>query len=563
MTFRKSYLSLAVGATLAGAAAAPMPASAVSLVVDGAGGAFSADDSGDFLAYPFYTVANGTRTSFSLTNTSDHAIAVKVRFREQQYSMDVWDTIVFLSPFDKWDFFVQQSPDDPNTPQVVIPATEETCTMIEPGGFPSKFRTSSFNGGSGVLNGPENGRWTVGHAEVVGMVVLDGAEYSAGGAELDLGEMTKVKNNVGDFGITGCSVLRDAFANNGNLNKVTFPGPASGSVLGQGPFHDVPNVLIGRYLIDGGENSGVEAGDAAIPVKDLFLRGFPVAQSPAACASARSRENPANGNDNPRCSSAYAWDQAQWDHPHLGDMVNLGFYDLDDLTEALALQGDWSNNAANMVGTDWIVSFWDKYVYLDFTNCLFNTDEKAWCDVTPPYRTGQPYELAALGFCGSLSPFNDDIGSVPRSTISCDEAPAACLDLAALGWDIDEQQAFTPVSPGNGLEICNEVNVLSFANYDPATDSFDLRPSLIQQQEDSGTPFARTVIAWNTLEDVRGWADLALKWPNMGALFPDEIYGAATYGAGFMIRNTVDATQNNASLTPLATDDGTDGPVVP
>ena len=125
---RKNPLSYAVGAVLAAMAVVPMSASAVSINLSNTvaprpvvvAGTFNSDDGADALAYPLYSTTNGVTTSFSLTNTGGGAIAVKVRFREQQYSMDVWDTIVFLSPTDKWDFSVSATPGDPDTPHASL-----------------------------------------------------------------------------------------------------------------------------------------------------------------------------------------------------------------------------------------------------------------------------------------------------------------------------------------------------------------------------------------------------------------------------------------------------------
>jgi hypothetical protein len=117
----KKRLSALLGtAALAAFASVPMQASAFSVDVDN--NTLRTDDSGDALVFPFYSTSTnlnttlnavtGARSSFSVTNTSEtEAIAVKIRFREQMYSQEIFDFIVFLSPRDKFDFAVRQAAD--------------------------------------------------------------------------------------------------------------------------------------------------------------------------------------------------------------------------------------------------------------------------------------------------------------------------------------------------------------------------------------------------------------------------------------------------------------------
>ena len=334
-------------------------------------GTFSADDSGDTLLFPFFSAVGETTTAFSITNTSNVSIAVKLRFREQQYSMEVWDTYIFLSPFDKFDFSVGASAADPNVPEVRIPAAEDTCSTVT--SFPSQFQASDFNAA-----GQDDGRWTVGHLEVIGVAELDNAEFPIAGGPINLGEAAKAKNQPVGFNKTGCEVLRQVAGSDAELGKVTFTGNFLTT------FGDAPNALIGRYLVSGGTDSGIEAATTPIVVRDTFTRSVSVAQSQAHCDQSvmQAGVNPPNQGDpeagEQRCSQAYAWDAQQEAHPHLGDMLALGYYAIDEALEAIALQGDWSNNFANGVGTDHIVSFPTRYVYTDFRG--------GWVDVLPPYR---------------------------------------------------------------------------------------------------------------------------------------------------------------------------------
>lgn len=515
---RKNPLSYAIGAVLATMAAVPMTASAIAL--DVTRGAFATDDGGDALAYPIFSTVNGLTSAFSLTNTSDRDIAVKVRFREQQYSMEVWDTIVFLSVGDKWDFTVSASA-DPMIPQVSPVAGDTTCTTVPPGDFPSPFRATQFNAA-----GQPEGRWTVGHVEVIGMMDLTDASLTV---------PTSVDPILMAALIEGreCAALRAIFTRPDSVAGIDFGNLAT--IPG-----DVQNVLIGRYVV-GQNGGGLEAGDVPIALANTFNEPLPFAQSAGAGARC---STPITINDGV-CMATYAWDQFQESHPHFGDILNGLYGSIDALVGANALEGDWSSNPANFVGTDWLVSFFAKYVYTNFMNCD-GAPGNEWCDVLPQWKdnlnTVSPDYAPA-------NPFNAALGAtaatedLPPSPLA---APVACLTIDLWGLDADEHWATGGISPNVPPRICNEVTVIGLA-----ADAATARPSLIQQ--DTG-PFARLLFGFPDLADLgatRGWAHLDLDWPagaNAATPLP-----AAVSGSLFMTRSEPsNPAANNASLVPLA-----------
>lgn len=506
---RKNSLSYAVGAVLAAMAVVPMSASAVSVDVNA--GAFESDDGADALAYPIYSTANGVTTSFSLTNTSDRAIAVKVRFREQQRSMDVWDTIVFLSPFDKWDFSVSASPGDRTTPQVT-PAgdrakPDSTCTTAP--SYPSAFRQTAFNS-----VGWADGRATVGHMEVIGMMDLTNASIKPNAVvdPVSIGALIEER---------GCAALRTIFTN--PILTQTVEGAV-----------DVENVLIGRYVV-GVNGGGLEAGDVPVALRNTFADPIRLAQSPSARCNTPTVDN--NGN----CMSTYAWDQFEEDHPHLGDIVEGNFQNIDRLMTADNLQGDWSSNPANYVGTDWIASFFAKYVYTDWANCD-GAPGNEWCDVLPLLKPSidPAVRLAPVAYVPN-NPWNSAL--VAPGTLS---RPASCLTISLWGWDIDEIWDTGGVSPNVPPRLCNEVTVIGIS-----ADAASARPSIIQQNTG---PFARPVFEFADLADLgatRGWADLLLDWPVNTT--GDAVTGGAVSASLFMTRSEPsNPAASNASLVPLA-----------
>ncbi|MDG4557390.1 MAG: hypothetical protein P9F19_08390 [Candidatus Contendobacter sp.] len=114
MTGTMKRVALAVGVTLGGLSLAPT-AGAVSV---------SANNLGQALIFPYYTVRGGWTTLFGVTNTSSQVVAVKVRFREAYNSRDVFDFNLILSPYDLWTAWVTDSPNGP-----VIRTEDSSCTV--------------------------------------------------------------------------------------------------------------------------------------------------------------------------------------------------------------------------------------------------------------------------------------------------------------------------------------------------------------------------------------------------------------------------------------------------
>lgn len=553
---RKAPLNIALGAALA-AMAMPTIVSSSAINVTGYSplpniSAFDANDAGDALTYDFFTTVNGITTAFSLTNTSERAIAVKVRFREQARSMDVWDTIIFLSPFDKWDFFVKASAANPMVPEVNVAGEESSCTMLWNGtrnDFPSIFRKSSFNTDGDLANGWATGRVTVGHVEVIGMADITDADVNVGSAGnpnwVNLGAATEAKDQLipGTANVKGCDALLKAFATN-PADAVVYTGEVQS---------DAPNALIGRFLLDGSATDALEAGSGATVYRDTFTQPFLVSQSTLLCST--------SGN----CTSTYAWDKDEQEHPHFGDILNLGVYSIDSALAAASLMGDWSNNKANDVGSDWIITFPTRYTYLNWADCNKETGNE-WCSVTPPYKTDLVTPPAMVG---NFNPWNAIAGTIsisnpvqlgPVSASLVTPVPTKCLPVQLWGWDIDEHFSLSGVSPGLTWDMCHEVNVVSMGTCLTGTSGscteVDARDSVIQVN--SG-PYARKIIpfAATTFEGdpiKRGWADLWLGW-HYGPLYNSNfapLYSGATIADLFLVRNTIDPTQNNASMTSLS-----------
>jgi hypothetical protein len=101
----------------------------------------SANNLGQALICPYYTVRDGWRTFVHVTNTSANTVATRVRFRAARESEDVLDFVLVLSPFDMWTAVVEERGGAPG-----VRPTDNSCTVpiIGSGNF-VPFRVTDLN----------------------------------------------------------------------------------------------------------------------------------------------------------------------------------------------------------------------------------------------------------------------------------------------------------------------------------------------------------------------------------------------------------------------------------
>jgi hypothetical protein len=519
---RKSRLGLAVGAALGAACLAP--ATSFGWSVNTQTGSIDTNSAGDTLLFPIYTTANaGTdatpapaTTSFSVTNTSAvETVAAKIRFREQEHSMDVLDFIVVLSPNDKFDFYVDQVN---GAARPTMHWTDSSCVV-----GPSTSGTQHFPAHSTFVATDE--QMSVGHLEVLGLADLDGICVTSQGMPISCSAPTGISlaaaaKHGPDGKPANCGILVTTLASATNVNKLNaWSTPSLG---------DVGNILIGRYVIDNGIqladgfHIGIEGGNDAIGIKYSNVTGNPgnikiTSQSNTPCGT--------SGN----CASYYTWDKSDWDHPNLAEMANLNNFQA--ALTAVNVGGDWSNNPANDVGVDWMLSFPDKYAYLDYipANKCDSTQSStayAWCLLE---NTNVPVTLLS----GNDQSDNNGHPGVWTASPSLD----LCLGTSGLNiYDTEEGIASSSVSVSPGaftqFDVCNELNVFTLA-----ASGTTPKPSVIQTQA------RRQVISFDNLAAVRGWGLLGLSW----MAGP----GDAVTGLIFTTRATTGVTDQNGSLTDL------------
>jgi hypothetical protein len=175
---KKSSLTTAVVAGLAGAAGLVNVSNAVNINPDGMG---------QVLIYPYYTVNEGLSTLISVVNTTNDVKAVKVRFLEGRNSQEVLDFNLYLSPFDVWTGAVTDGQSDDADAGAVLTSSDTSCTVpaIPATGFPFvnfQYASNNDDGGPYGLD-----RTREGHLEIIemGRVVDDGDVSAATGASVE------------------------------------------------------------------------------------------------------------------------------------------------------------------------------------------------------------------------------------------------------------------------------------------------------------------------------------------------------------------------------------------
>jgi len=548
MKLRKSGLGLAVGVALG--TAAMIPATSFGWSVNTQTLGLSTNSGGDTILFPLYSTVQAlgqVSSSFSVINSGNQTILAKIRFREQEHSMDVMDLLVVLSPHDTFPFSVGQ---DLGAERPHFAWQDSSC-VVGPG---ASYDPAIDGDAPKKVDFKEpylpfvatNEQMSVGHLEVLGMATLDNV-WVNGDRVLASDEL----NNVGDLNTVNLGAAAahgpDGIPADCPLLVQWLANPARVATLNNSHLlGDVPNDLSGRYLITGTTETaqGIEGGGDGIGIRDSNLTTVIGELGPYARITAQSDADCVN------ClpiGTQYAWARQEWDHPHLGEMRTLNNFQL-GLT-ADSVLGDWSNNPANFVGVDWVLSFPSKYAYIDWVNAddcaggLDNggdsTGNMEWCllDYT---RTGYGLPLAWTG-TPSVSVSESEVDPI-GITGDC----LGLLDNQVTVLDRNEQRASdtVTVSPGARptLDFCRELQVFTFA---PAGAAEPPRDSMIQ------TPELRDVIAFENLDAIFGWAGLGLSFPLIVPGTNDVRYGDAVTGVIFTTRATENPIVNNGSITDL------------
>lgn len=421
-TFKKAKLAFAVAAAM-GTATLSNPAQAVNIAADGLGEA---------LLFPYYTVRDGWDTYLNITNTSGHAVAFKIRFRESLNSRDARDFNVVLSPYDVWTASVTLVNGVPQ-----LQTRDNSCTapaLADAGNYKYvNFTNLAYdgNGSQPADEGPTSiDRTYEGHFEVIEM---GHSPYVAGTPVDNAADSVAVNAEHDSNGVPAdCSAVVAAFENDLAGVRAEFDEPI--------------NVLKGAAtLIKVAEGKAV--GYDPTVLANFFnpaLSGIDGASGTDLIAQPRDLDpNLSSGST----TSVLMDDSVGVGHDGLAAnhvITDSWTYGVDAVSAVLTrntVVNQYSVNPNTGASSDWVVTFPTKNYYAD------------------------TYEVNRVtGGAGPRAPFaelfQDDDGSV---------AGKSCMEVNLKAYDREEQTLTTVISgfspqPADapGTNLCYETNVITF-----------------------------------------------------------------------------------------------------
>lgn len=412
---RKSLVAFALASAIGGAMVSA-PAQAVNL---------SPDNLGQVLVFPYYTAKNGFDSYIHLTNTSNDTVIAKIRFREAKNSREVRDFNIILSPKDVWTAAVTEDGDgaklvtyDKSCTSPILPAsttspgaTEVAFTSL---GYDGSDMYAYDNGGLGLERVKE------GYFEVIAM----GASSASTGTfnsssdniiEYNAKHVNGVPRNcaivdeqfAGQSGVQSANPAFDHFVYPGNVLKgfSTLINVASGQAVGVEP------TVFANFISEGNNHIIFPPGDLQ---PDLAFV----------------EDTTANYVDND------------------GQLASVSGARPIDLVSALLMRrnviNEFTSTAAGTTQTDWVLTFPTKHNYTDGGGLV------------PVLTAAAPFDEVFTKYK------SDDTVDMTRHD------GKSCVDIGPTYYDREEATRtgsstdFSPRPAGGKIELCNEVNVLSF-----------------------------------------------------------------------------------------------------
>lgn len=415
---------------------------------------------GEVLVYPYYSANANKTTLISITNTTAHGKAVKLRFHEGYDGRDVLDFNAYLTPYGTWTGSVVANGSGPDAPASIVTGDDASCTVPaftpSPGNAAMKsldFTDASY-AGANTADGPtgqsDGGPVTLdrtreGHFDVIEMgEVINGSHGS-------LDAITEAAN---------CAQIIGAWAAGGywNTDATADLSPPTGGLYGEAAIIDV-------------------AQGTLYPMAPAAIEGFSSTVQHSAPDSAAPDLDTASANAS-GVVSAFV--------PYQGRMLQLDYRNPIDAISALfmtdTLYNDFSTDASIGARSDWIVTAPTKRFYVD-----------------PKYvgKTAKPPFERAFEQGYSVGTIYRPDGTIIRQFASA--FPYACVttDPHAYSRDGDDYEIGHNGPDGfetsPGLDPCLETSVLPFS-----VDSNDLPLSALGSQlTNAGDPTNDTLTVFD------------------------------------------------------------------
>ena len=450
----KTKLSLALSTALLGVGMMGHVQAAPSLGEDGLG---------DAALFPYYSAQGGWQTFIRLINTSNEAMAVKVRFREQANSRDVLDFVVLLSPNDMWGAWTdgQAATDNHGTANMPGIRTRDTSCIV-PGVdttpvngesfvtldaakhlVGAAFKDAAFTGiyddnGTVHFTGGAKARLSEGHIEVIGI-----ASYANGSQMSNWISHNSATGRPGD-----CNRAINAFvnaANGGSTVAVTEARDATNSLAANAYMINVNNGQGAGYDPTIIRNFAMSAGSGAV-----FATQAANSSSPGA-----GRQPDLNSADPGVIDASITRGAELVQYWQAATAAPAGVDVISTLLMRTSVINEWAAKKSSGVFsnkyTQWVVNFPTKSYYVDLANDP-NTAQDVSATLTDP--TVGDDAVAPFDYEFDLGPVAND-GNV---------AGKSCQSFAMDMWNTEEDHAsFTSPVPFTGGQLCQETNVVGFS----------------------------------------------------------------------------------------------------
>lgn len=493
---KNARLSAAIATALGGAALTALPLIGQAQDPQAPAG-YSATGTGQVVIVPYYTVNNNWNTSINLTNTTDHALLVKVRVHEAQNSRDVLDFNIMLSPKDVWAAYIAAGTGDDAPPRLFAEDNSCTTPAIPSGGAPLLALAYTGNNADG---GPtDNARMTEGYVEFLVMGECRTGEtcYTSGtsGQTSTQGIAYLITHSDGEP--RDCSTARSRSIRGSNvsstppnLNSPTSAGEwvtTSGSPayannaanvnpLGWGPVrHPAPIKGNVSYV------NSVRGGGAGIEALHLDA----VVCSAAENGAAQDLSTVYNGKTIIDCGTASNYLATAQEEPYFLEptiaTMPRGLWDVRGLN-VLENRFTWSNtfnewaaNEANLAFTDWIINFPTKGFHVDQDCNSIQANNNRWRhDGTTVVACQEGSKDNLFATTGTPAPgdsqgrrFVPDAARLAPFNYIWD-GEKSIVEVGISGYDREEQGKASgePIfSPGStpGFDLPYEMNVIRFS----------------------------------------------------------------------------------------------------
>lgn len=422
---------------------------------------------GEVLLYSLYTAEEGNITNINITNTTNVAKAVKVRFLEGQNSQEVLDFNLYLSPRDQWSGAVTATADG-----AMLITADKSCTAPAIGAAGVAFKSLEYVDKGGDGGEQSLARTRVGHLEVIEMGTLTG----------DLAKAVEAGNGPGQAP-ANCGAIAKAFAVGGVWQEGTDlqAGLAAATML-----TGEPGGLYGSASILNIDGSTQISYDA-VAIKDFLKKT-------------------ALGVDNlhARPGTIYPTLNGVVKAGGLSKTQVVGTSTVKDISNVLAVKrihNDFVLDEARGSETNWVVTYPTKRFHVD-TNMpdslaaiaaaplsglnagLAAAKSAKVGDVivangvtynlvsgtTGTYGTAGPIDPATLiaGLEGAITAAQTLVNTAlrPFQSLWTKESGKSCDSVALNVWDNEEfplsNLEFSPSRPGEASKLCYETNILTF-----------------------------------------------------------------------------------------------------